>query len=317
MPLPFHNLNRSNPCSDATKNSPYSSLLVPMPPGALPLLLLLPLALLRFATATATADANGTRGNTSCAPATCGNLSITYPFSLSGVQPLYCGFPAFELTCAADAGRAYLTRTFRDRLYRVLSIYYESNSFVMAVDVDSSYVGDERCHIPDFNVSSGLSLLPVNVSAAANTNLTFVYNCTLPRNASVLLQPACARPTMGAYVPDGEGKAPPEVPRNCSSVSVPVQRSSFRNASEEPAHEYRRLIDEGFVVEWPSTTAECGACKGRGGECRFVELAFQCICSDGRPCRNSRGKLQAASVRNDSCRSCDFTLGAQTISMLT
>ena len=265
-----------------------------MPPGALPLvLLLLPLAsLLRFATAAATAN-----GTASCAPATCGNLSITYPFSLSGVQPLYCGFPAFELTCAADAGRAYLARTFRDRLYRVLSIYYESNSFVMAVDVDSSYVGDERCHIPDFNVSSGLSLLPVNVSAAANTNLTFVYNCTLPRNASVLLRPQCTRPTIGAYVPDGEGKAPPEVPRNCSSVSVPVRRSSFRNASEEPAHEYRRLIDEGFVVEWPSTTAECGACKGRRGECRFVELAFQCICSDGRPCRNSRGKLpQAASV---------------------
>ena len=254
-------------------------------------------SLLLSAAAAAAATTTSGSGNTSCAPATCGNLSITYPFSLSGVQPLYCGNPAFELTCAADAGRAYLARTFRDRLYRVLSIYYESNSFVMAVDVDSSFVGDERCHIPDFNVSSGLSLLPVNVSAAANTNLTFVYNCTLPRNASVLLQPACARLTIGAYVPDGEGKAPPEVPRNCSSVSVPVQRSSFRNASEEPAHEYRRLIDEGFVVEWPSTTAECGACKGRRGECRFVELAFQCICSDGRPCRNSRGKLpQAASV---------------------
>jgi len=255
-------------------------------------------SLLLSAAAAAAATTTSGSGNTSCAPATCGNLSITYPFSLSGVQPLYCGFPAFELTCAADAGRAYLARTFRDRLYRVLSIYYESNSFVMAVDVDSSFVGDERCHIPDFNVSSGLSLLPVNVSAAANTNLTFVYNCTLPRNASVLLQPPCARLTIGAYVLDGEGSAlPPEVPRNCSSVSVPVQRSSFRNASEEPAHEYRRLIDEGFVVEWPSTTAECGACKGRRGECRFVELAFQCICSDGRPCRNSRGKLpQAASV---------------------
>ncbi|PUZ57936.1 hypothetical protein GQ55_5G469700 [Panicum hallii var. hallii] len=256
-----------------------------MPPGALPLLLLLlPLAsLLRFATA----DGNGTRGNASCAPAACGNLSITYPFSLSGVQPLYCGFPAFELTCA-DAGRAYLARTFRERLYRVLNISYGSNSFVMAVDVDTSYAGDERCHIPDFNVSSGLYLLPVNVTAAANANLTFVYNCTLPHNASVLLQPPCARPTIGAYIPDGEGNAPPGVPRSCSSVSVPVRRSSFHNASEEPAREYRRLIDEGFVLEWPPTAAECGACTRRGGECRFVELAFQCICSDGRPCRNPR-----------------------------
>jgi len=256
-------------------------------------------SLLLSAAAAAAATTTSGSGNSSCAPAACGNLSITYPFSLSGVQPLYCGFPAFELTCAADAGRAYLARTFRDRLYRVLSIHYESNSFVMAVDVDSSYVGDERCHIPDFNVSSGLSLLPVNVSAVANTNLTFVYNCTLPRNASVLLSPPCARLTIGAYVQDGEGNPPPpEFPRNCSSVSVPVRRSSssFRNASE-PAREYKRLIAEGFVLEWPPTAAECDACRGGGGECRFVELAFQCICSDGRPCRNSRGKLpQAASV---------------------
>ncbi|RLN23977.1 putative WAK receptor-like protein kinase family protein [Panicum miliaceum] len=244
-------------------------------------------SLLRLAAATTTTTSSGS-GNSSCAPATCGNLSITYPFSLSGVQPLYCGNPAFQLTCA-DAGRAYLTRTFRERLYRVLSISYEDNSFVIAVDVDSSYGGDERCHIPDFNVSSGLSLLPVNV--AANANLTFVYNCTLPRNASVLLQPACVSPTIGVYVPDGEGNAPPEVPRNCSSVSVPVRRSSFHNnVSDEPAREYRRLIEEGFVLEWPPTAAECGACRRRGGECRFVELAFQCICSDGRPCRNSRGK---------------------------
>ncbi|KAG2587141.1 hypothetical protein PVAP13_5NG189600 [Panicum virgatum] len=255
-------------------------------------------SLLLSAAAAAAATTTSGSGNSSCAPAACGNLSITYPFSLSGVQPLYCGFPAFELTCAADAGRAYLARTFRDRLYRVLSIYYSYNSFVMAVDIDSSYVGDERCHIPDFNVSSGLSLLPVNVSAAANTNLIFVYNCTLPHNASVLLPPPCTRPMIGAYVPDGEGSAlPPEVPSNCSSVSVPVRRSSFRNASE-PAREYKRLIEEGFVLEWPPTAAECGACTRRGGECRFVEQAFRCICSDGRPCRNSRGKLPPAASVN-------------------
>ncbi|OEL14811.1 hypothetical protein BAE44_0024172 [Dichanthelium oligosanthes] len=61
----------------------------------------------------------------SCAPARCGNLSIAYPFSLSGVQPLYCGYPALELACDA-AGPAYLSRTSRQHLYRVDDISYDN-----------------------------------------------------------------------------------------------------------------------------------------------------------------------------------------------
>ncbi|XP_062233382.1 LEAF RUST 10 DISEASE-RESISTANCE LOCUS RECEPTOR-LIKE PROTEIN KINASE-like 1.2 [Phragmites australis] len=92
----------------------------------------------------------------SCTPAKCGSLDITYPFSLSGVQPLYCGHPALELAC--DAGRAYLRRTYREHLYRIQDISYENNSLVVAVE--TTFAGDATCSVPDFNVSSSLAPLP-------------------------------------------------------------------------------------------------------------------------------------------------------------
>ncbi|KAL6627482.1 hypothetical protein ACP70R_031208 [Stipagrostis hirtigluma subsp. patula] len=237
----------------------------------------------------AAATTNATGGNTSCTPARCGSLDIRYPFSLSGSQPQYCGYEVFDLRCDAAAGRAYLSRTFRDRLYRVQEINYETSSLVVAVE--ATFAGDATCHVPDFNVSASLAPFPLNVSAT-NKNLVFVYNCTLrPPEARALLSPPCANHTMGAYISgqlDGEGSAPPWVPGNCSSVHVPVRPPGVVGG-EEAGREYRRLIDDGFVLEW-LTLGDCDGCKRRGGECRFVQLSFQCVCPDGRLCPNSRGR---------------------------
>ncbi|CAO2204772.1 unnamed protein product [Urochloa humidicola] len=242
--------------------------------------LLLPLlslsSLLRFAI-TSAAAANGTVG--SCAPARCGALNITYPFSLYGVQPQYCGFPVFALAC--DDGRAYLRGTFRENLYSVRGIAYEDSSLVVALET-TFFPGNETCHIPDFNVSSSLALFPLNISRT-NKNLVFLYNCAVRRGES--LTPPCANHTLGAYYNLSERPEEVTLPENCSYVTVPV-RDEFPGM--EPTRDYQRLISDGFQVEWPPKT-ECAECRGRGGECRFVELSFLCICPDGKPCRNSHG----------------------------
>ncbi|CAL4977692.1 unnamed protein product [Urochloa decumbens] len=234
---------------------------------------LLPVALASFLQLSAATTATNLASNTSCAPARCGHVNITYPFSLSGVQPLYCGFPAFELTC--DAGYAYLSRTFRERLYHVLDISYGSNSLALAVK--TTFSGDEdgeTCSIPGFNVSSGLSLFPLTISSR-NKNLAFVYNCEVP--PSIRLPRPCANLTMGAYISDA---AEPWVDqKGCSSVSVPVR--GFKGM--DPTHDYGRMIRDGFLLEWP-TLGECELCTRRGGECRFLALAFQCFCSDESIC---------------------------------
>jgi hypothetical protein len=227
----------------------------------------------------AIASSNGTGGNASCAPARCGELSITYPFSLGGVQPLDCGYPGFDLTCDA-AGRAYLSRTFRERLYHVKEIFYDNNSLVVAVE--TTFTGDETCRIPDFNISSGLTLFPLNISST-NKNVTFVYNCEVPPR--VKLPRTCANHSIGAYFSDDSEAW--TIPKNCIFVSVPVRGFQMTTVL---ARDYGQLISDGFLLEWPAME-DCDACIRLGGVCRFVQLSTQCFCGEGRPCHtSSRGK---------------------------
>ncbi|CAO2174541.1 unnamed protein product [Urochloa humidicola] len=220
--------------------------------------------------------AGATGNNISCAPARCGNLTITYPFWLTGVQPSYCGYPALELACDT-AGRAYLSRTSGQHAYRVGDISYDNNSMVVAVE--AAFAGDAACRVPDFNVSSGLiSLLPLNISDG-NKNLVFVYNCAVP--PSIRLPRPCANRTMGAYISEGDGDYR-GVPTNCSFVSVPVR--GVHAGMELPAKDrYEGLISDGFLLEW-AAAGDCAACRRSGGECRFVQLSFQCFCHDELRC---------------------------------
>ncbi|KAM0870256.1 hypothetical protein ACQ4PT_040132 [Festuca glaucescens] len=228
-------------------------------------LLLLPLAsLLRPATS---------GGNTSCAQATCGNLTIGYPFSLAGVQPVYCGYPVFDLTCDAAHGHAYLSKTFRERLFRVDNISYASNTMVATI------AGDGGCPVPDFNVSASLALFPFTISAA-NKRLVFFYDCHVP--PELRLPRPCGNLTMGTYISgiwNGVDSMPPGVSRNCVSVSVPV-----RGAMEPPRQHYEQLIDDGFLLELPAPLGDCDGCRGVRGECRLDLLSFRCVCPDGKLC---------------------------------
>ncbi|KAM0868173.1 hypothetical protein ACQ4PT_041485 [Festuca glaucescens] len=89
-------------------------------------LLLLPIlaSLQQLATA-----ADATAGDAGCPQATCGNLTLAYPFWLAGQgqDVSSCGPPAFRLTCngSASAG-AFLSSSYM----RVLGIDYGNRSLV-------------------------------------------------------------------------------------------------------------------------------------------------------------------------------------------
>uniref|UniRef100_A0ACD5V9Z5 Uncharacterized protein n=2 Tax=Avena sativa TaxID=4498 RepID=A0ACD5V9Z5_AVESA len=251
------------------------------------LLLLASLLLLRSATAS----------NTSCAQETCGNLTIRYPFSLAGAQPLYCGYPVFDLACDAahSPAQAYLSNTFRDRLFRVRNISYENNSMVAALN--TSFAGDGGCPVPDFNVSASLALFPLNINAA-NNRLVFFYDCHVP--SDLRLPRPCGNRTMGAYISglwDGGGEGgtlPTGVSRNCTSVGVPVRGGTTKQLAA-PGRHYEQLITDGFLLELPAPLGDCDGCTRRmRGECRFDQFSFQCICPDGNLCpgSNKRGNFK-------------------------
>uniref|UniRef100_A0ACD5TR62 Uncharacterized protein n=1 Tax=Avena sativa TaxID=4498 RepID=A0ACD5TR62_AVESA len=221
---------------------------------------------------------------TSCTQESCGNLTIRYPFSLAGAQPLYCGYPVFDLACDAahSPAQAYLSNTFGDGLFRVRDISYENNSMVAALN--TSFAGDAGCPVPDFNVSASLALFPLNISAA-NNRLVFFYGCTVP--ADLRLPRPCGNRTMGAYVSGlwGEdGTLPPGVPRNCTSASVPVHGGTTEQLAA-PRRYYEQLIRDGFLLELPAPLGDCDGCTRRmRGECRFDQFSFQCVCPDGNLC---------------------------------
>uniref|UniRef100_A0A0E0JDT4 Protein kinase domain-containing protein n=1 Tax=Oryza punctata TaxID=4537 RepID=A0A0E0JDT4_ORYPU len=266
-----------------------------------PALLLLPLASLLHVAA-AVGNETSTSNNTSCTPATCGNLTIRYPFSLSGVQPLYCGYPVLDLTCDNRTGHAFLSRTFRDHLFRVDSISYENSTMMAAIE--TTFTSDAGCPVPDFNVTSSLSPYPFIISST-NKYLVFVYNCTLPDEV-VPAGRACTNHTIGAYISDRWNTAPPAAagfPWNCSSVSVPVR--GFYEEMKPVSQYYEQLIRNGFVLEWMKSVMgneDFDMCRTRGGDCRFVQLSFQCFCPDELLCLSSASPTAIGSHRKLTVR---------------
>uniref|UniRef100_A0A0E0JDT1 Protein kinase domain-containing protein n=1 Tax=Oryza punctata TaxID=4537 RepID=A0A0E0JDT1_ORYPU len=250
--------------------------------------------------ATATGNETSTSNNTSCTPATCGNLTIRYPFSLSGVQPLYCGYPVLDLTCDNRIGHAFLSRTFRDHLYRVDNISYENSTMMAAME--TTFTSDAGCPVPDFNVTSSLSPYPFIISST-NKYLVFVYNCWLGERF-LLPRQTCANYTMGAYISDQwNGTRPAGIPWNCSSTSVPV--SGYRDGTRPVSQRYEQLISDGFVLEWMKSAMgdqDCDECTRRGGECRFVQLSFQCFCPDELLCLSSASPTAIGSHRKLTVR---------------
>ena len=95
-----------------------------------------------------------------CTPASCGNLSIRYPFWLRGRQPPYCGYPSFGIDCDPAGAPPLLNGSYLG----VLGIQY-GNSTVVAFHTN---LADDPtgCRATKFNLSANLALSLVAISRA-------------------------------------------------------------------------------------------------------------------------------------------------------
>jgi hypothetical protein len=119
--------------------------------------------------------------DTGCPPATCGNLTITYPFWLGGLDrdTSSCAPPAFQLTCSSSASGAFLSSSY----YNVLHIDYGRRSLVA---VHALLAADAGCSIL-FNVSSAFAITDRFRISASNRGLYVLSKCdgTPPPPAAV------------------------------------------------------------------------------------------------------------------------------------
>nr|TKW13316.1 hypothetical protein SEVIR_5G092200v2 [Setaria viridis] len=200
---------------------------------------------------------NATATDSDCPPVTCGNLTITYPFSLAGRDTT----PSWLLRPAGIPAHSYM---------RVLGINYGSRSLV-AVHV---LVADAAACTVIFNVSSAFEITDRFTISPSNRELYVMSKCggTLPPPGTVPVTNFNATTTTPkfAYLGGGYGTgAPPANDGRCELAVFPVLG-------------YRRLIRAGFRLEW-KPVGDCNACRASGDRCRYDAntAAFAWLCTDG------------------------------------
>ncbi|CAM0878813.1 unnamed protein product [Alopecurus aequalis] len=222
-----------------------------------------------------------------CEPATCGNLTVRYPFWLGAPSQTppepSCGPPAFELWCAGN-GTNTTSASVRGSAIHVLAIDYSAGTFV-ASHAKLATGDDGVCHT-DMNVSTSIALSPFRISAT-NRALCFLYDCngTEPREPDRVVNATggCGR-SIYAYLGGSYdmGTPPAIASGNCTYAYLPVLGTDATTAAD-----YGRMLKAGFLMDWASAgTGDCEACGVSGGECRYsnASAALACICpgSDGR-----------------------------------
>ncbi|TVU22040.1 hypothetical protein EJB05_31716 [Eragrostis curvula] len=195
-----------------------------------------------------------------CEPATCGNITVKYPFWLGDVNQSSspCGLPAFQVWCVDGGSVASLGGS----ALHLRSVDYGNNSFV-AVHTRVAGGDDGVCRT-DFNISPPEpgAVLPLQVqrhgAARKRVRERHLY----------------------AYLGGGyDWNVPPAIATGrCMYTYIPVLGS---DAATMTAANYSRLLKDGFVLEWQNTSAgDCAACVASGGQCRYDNhaAAFTCIC---------------------------------------
>jgi hypothetical protein len=200
----------------------------------------------------------------SCEPATCGNLTVRYPFWLGAPCQTppdpSCGPPAFELWCAGD-GTNTTSASLRGSAIHVLGIDYAARTFVASHARVAT--GDNGACRADLNVSSNVALSPFWVSAT-NRALCFLYDCngTEPRGPEYVNASAGCGRLIYAYLAGSYNQDTPPA----------ISLGSCRRR--------RRQITPGCSRPGSSCIGRASASGTSGGECRYsnATAGLACLC---------------------------------------
>ncbi|KAK7271225.1 hypothetical protein RJT34_26947 [Clitoria ternatea] len=212
-----------------------------------------------------------------CAPSSCGNLSIRYPFwrkSNSIIGGEICGYPEFGLECT-QGNKAIITLP--SDTYYVTDINYVNHTITL-VDID---ILNQPCPRAKHNVS--IENLPLSFTSL-DLNLSFYFNCSsYPAYVDPIgcMRNSYDRDQSYVFVAGEEAENGFEWLKHCDEhVVVTVKQDVI--GSVDLITGFGDAMKKGFVLDW-MRAGDCAECERSGGNCVYDQAIKQarCICKDG------------------------------------
>jgi len=211
-----------------------------------------------------------------CNPESCSDgQSISFPFHIQGVQPDYCGYPGFSISCN-DKGKPVFNLSNSE--YIIHEIYYQNQSLRVS---NAAVFGKSPSCTPQIQ---NISLDDGRFRRSSNSkDLFLLYNCnsTLLSNNSELLNYKVDCPGENETVRtlamlEDDPLLGSTLDKCRTRVLAPVDVYRGENVGTEGM----LLLERGFVLNW--TASDCSICEESGGKCGFdtATYHFQCFCPD-------------------------------------
>uniref|UniRef100_A0ACD5VGV8 Uncharacterized protein n=1 Tax=Avena sativa TaxID=4498 RepID=A0ACD5VGV8_AVESA len=229
-----------------------------------------------------------------CSNATCGDLTIAYPFWLNSSSASSCGYPGLGLACENNTTLLLVDQS--HHRYRVSGIDYDTHT-VSLVDDAQAFNNTTSCPLLHSNLTIDPSS-PLQLTSS-DSNITFFYNCTKNGSwPSAVELSGCPESNKSSYVFTGDGYAGEAYEYGCeAAVVAPVLDTRKESMAEVPLERrYADVLMGGFELNYSPHSEQCGVCERSGGWCGYRHkqtngwMGFTCFC-DGGPTTDQCGSL--------------------------
>ncbi|KAM0933076.1 putative glycerophosphodiester phosphodiesterase, protein kinase RLK-Pelle-LRK10L-2 family [Dioscorea sansibarensis] len=216
-----------------------------------------------------------------CAPYTCGNVTVSFPFSSSDS---FCSPTGYEISCNVSTLIPSLTLSsipFAVKEIHRLDGLISLSDTILVQSLSSNRCSDVQSHfLPTVNFS------PLQLPAWSTTlNFSLCRGAVSPTEG---LRYSGCDGNQSLYVLRGAGNGDESLPSSCSHAALPVEQANLIKANLDKLEDVNFVVNEGFSLVWPNFT-ECWACETAGGRCGYNRSTEKVLCFCKFGCEVSGG----------------------------
>ncbi|XP_039143151.1 rust resistance kinase Lr10-like [Dioscorea cayenensis subsp. rotundata] len=210
-----------------------------------------------------------------CGPSTCGNVTVSFPFSSSDS---FCSPTSYEIYC--DHSTSIPSLTLSGITFSVKAIYYSDGLISLSDTALVQALSSNSCSNLKSHFLPTVNFTPLKLPYWKTTlNLSFCDGAVSPTEA--LLYARCDG-NQSLYVLEGAESGNESLPSSCSHAGLPIEQTNLVKANLSKLQDVNFVVKEGFSLVWPNFT-ECWDCEAAGGHCGYNRSTEQvlCFCKDG------------------------------------